>query len=219
MQARLLPWVARIKRAMTVLGSWAPQSREIPGISAASCRKTLQDPTLYFTARDLGRAGITGEGAASAPWLAPERPLQQVKRGNDEYGRTDAARFHLHRDGHRRRGRRGPGRLAVHRPDESVRRRCSRWPRSRSTSRRSRSASNRSSSGAAIPSSCAAAPRRRSPRPKRSRCPTCPIRSRATSTCPTTRPRPTRTASSKPEWLIVIGVCTHLGCTRRRNRG
>ena len=34
-----------------------------------------------------------------------------------------------------------------------------------------------------------------------------------TTTCPTARPATDANRATKPEWLILIGVCTHLGCT------
>jgi len=49
---------------------------ENPGISAASCRKTLQTLSSILAARFQGRAGVSGDGAALPP-LPGKRPIRR----------------------------------------------------------------------------------------------------------------------------------------------
>ncbi|KAK8090779.1 hypothetical protein PG994_000284 [Apiospora phragmitis] len=74
------------------------------------------------------------------------------------------------------------------------------WPRSRSTSTPSPRARTSSSSGEASPFSSDTEPRARSMRPTRL----------TSSLCE--NPQADEDRVQKPEWLVMLGVCTHLGC-------
>ena len=125
---------------------------------------------------------------------------------------ADAARFSdPDRRGARRRRRRDHD-LAVHRqPQPGARHAGAVDHRGRSGAGAGRPAADRRR-GAASRFSSTTARRRRSRRRRMSTSPTCATR------------RPDSARVKKPEWLVIVGVCTHLGCiplgpeARRRPR-
>ena len=177
------------------------------------------NPTLYFTRRISSAPAFAGGGVMRSP--LPERLTSSAEGGPvaDATAAEPTRRDFIYvATGGGGRGRRRAGRVALHRPDESVRRGAGPGvDRSRSLTHPAGAAGRREM---ARPSAVRAPPHaqgdRRSPRP----CPfrRCPIRSRATPTCADNAPATDANREIKPEWLILVGVCTHLGCTPHRIR-